>query len=305
MIFSAVALDVVFGELPSALHPVVWMGNIINLFKTHLIKINHKISGFILTLIISLIFVLSTLLILNLTKNHIILTFTISTILLSSTFSIKFLIKSSQKIEDELQIDLDKTRKSVSYLVSRDTSNLTSEQLISATIESLSENITDSVASPLFFAFLFGLPGAMFYRVINTLDAMVGYKTKELMVIGWFPANIDDLLNYIPARITGLIVVLSAFLLKMNWRNSYRIMLRDARKPPSPNSGYSMAAVAGALDIKLEKINVYTIGDNINDLNIETINNAIKLTKTTISLYLIILSLIIFIIFQAMHMVSF
>lgn len=297
IIFFAVILDIVFGELPTKLHPVVWMGNLINIFKPILLKLNHKISGLFLTIILSLIFILFTIAILLVVNFNIILTIFVSAILLSSTFSIKFLIKSSEDIKHDIQTDIEKSRKSVSFLVSRDTSNLSYSQIISATVESLTENITDSVTAPLFFAYLFGVPGAMFYRVVNTLDAMVGYKNKENIRIGWFPAKLDDLLNYIPARITGLIIVISAFILKMNWKNSYHILKRDARSPPSPNSGYSMAAVAGALDIKLEKVGVYVIGDDKHDLSAETIDKAIKLTKLTILIYLMIFTLIFLLIY--------
>ncbi len=127
----------------------------------------------------------------------------------------------------------------------------------------------------------------MFFRLVNTLDAMVGYKNEENAVIGWFPAKLDDILNYVPARVTGLIIVIAAFLLRMNWKNSFKIMIRDARNSPSPNSGFTMAASAGALEIELEKPNVYKIGDNNKNLTIETIHNAIKLTKMTVFLFLI------------------
>jgi adenosylcobinamide-phosphate synthase len=195
-----------------------------------------------------------------------------------------------------LQSDLEKSRQLVSYLVSRDTSKLSQSQLISATVESLTENITDSVISPLFYAFILGVPGAIAYRVINTLDAMVGYKNEENKIIGWFPAKLDDLLNYIPARITGILVIIAAMILGMNWRNSYLIMMRDARNTPSPNSGYSMAAAAGALEIKLNKPGVYQLGDNKFSLNHETIMDAIKLTRVTIFLF-VLFSSIIFLLF--------
>jgi adenosylcobinamide-phosphate synthase len=130
------------------------------------------------------------------------------------------------------------------------------------------------------------------YRVVNTLDAMVGYKKVETIKIGWFPAKLDDILNYLPARITGIIIVIVALLLRMDWRNSYKVMIRDARKPDSPNSGYSMAAAAGALGIKLKKIGYYEIGDDLNPLTKDKISDAILLTKVTIILFLVFASLI-------------
>jgi len=133
--------------------------------------------------------------------------------------------------------------------------------------------------------------GGVAYRVVNTLDAMVGYKDPENIEIGWFPAKLDDILNYIPARITGLLIIFSAFILQKDWKNAYKIMIRDAKNTPSPNSGYSMAAAAGALKVKLTKKGVYQLGDNINSLEIETIDEAILLTEITIALFIIISSL--------------
>jgi adenosylcobinamide-phosphate synthase len=288
IILLAVFIDLLMGELPSYAHPVVWMGKLIQLLKRYLLKLKSKSSGFILTIILTITFTFPVLIIIYYSKFNYIIYILISGIILSTTFSIKMLINSSKDIAVDLSSNTEKARQNVSYLVSRDTKNLDNSQLISATIESLTENITDSITSPILFYFIFGVPGAVFYRVVNTLDAMVGYKNEENALIGWFPAKFDDVLNYIPARITGLIIVLSAFILRMDWKNSFKIMIRDARKPPSPNSGYSMAAAAGALGIKLQKPDVYEIGDNKNNLDIETIYSAIKLTKVSVFLFLLI-----------------
>lgn len=288
IILLAVFIDLLMGELPSYAHPVVWMGKLIQLLKRYLLKLKSKWSGFILTIILTITFTVPVLIIIYYSKFNYMIYILISGIILSTTFSIKMLINSSKDIAVDLSSNTEKARQNVSYLVSRDTKNLDNSQLISATIESLTENITDSITSPILFYFIFGVPGAVFYRVVNTLDAMVGYKNEENALIGWFPAKFDDVLNYIPARITGLIIVLSAFILRMDWKNSFKIMVRDARKPPSPNSGYSMAAAAGALGIKLQKPDVYEIGDNKNNLDIETIYSAIKLTKVSVFLFLLI-----------------
>ncbi|MGZ7159766.1 MAG: cobalamin biosynthesis protein, partial [Methanobacterium sp.] len=211
----------------------------------------------------------------------------ISSLILTTTFAVNVLISSAAGIKKDLETNVNNARMNISYLVSRDTYNLSSEEIVSATVETLTENITDSVIAPLFFTFIFGVPGAVFYRTVNTLDAMVGYKKPETMEIGWFPAKLDDILNYLPARITGIMMVMAALILSMDWKNSYEIMRRDARNPDSPNSGFSMAAAAGALGIKLEKIGYYEIGDDLNQLKIEKISEAILLTKVTIILFLI------------------
>jgi adenosylcobinamide-phosphate synthase len=283
----ALIIDLLFGEFPAKIHPVVWMGKLIDILKGYLINYRSKISGIILTFVLLIIFTLATYVLISLSLLNYILYILVSSIILTTTFAIKTLINSAKGIKKDLEHDINTARKSMSYLVSRDTINLSSEEIVSATVETLTENITDSVTAPLFYVFLFGVPGAVFYRVVNTLDAMVGYKKPETIKIGWFPAKLDDILNYLPARITGILVVVSAVLLRMDWKNSYKIMIRDARNPDSPNSGYTMAAAAGALGIKLKKIGYYEIGDDINPLNSDKISDAILLTKVTIILFLI------------------
>ena len=292
IIVIAIVIDVIFGELPTKIHPVVWMGKLIDLFKGYLINYRSKISGIILTFCIVMIFTLATYVLLYLlTFNYLIYIF-ISSLILSTTFAIRVLLNSAESMKNDINHNIKKARQSMSYLVSRNTMELNEEDLISATIETLTENITDSVIAPLFYAFIFGVPGAVAYRVINTLDAMVGYKTPEKIKIGWFPAKLDDILNFIPARITGILVVTAAAFLRLNWKNSYNVMKRDARKPDSPNSGFSMAAAAGALDIKLEKIGYYKIGDELSPLTTDKITEAVLLAKITILLFILVASIV-------------
>ena len=307
----AIVIDIVFGELPTAIHPVVIMGSIISFFKNVFIKIKNRISG--LLLVLFAVFAVSVIVYVfyAIGKLNVILLFIIFSILLSSSFSINMLLQTAIDVENDLKTSLDKARESVSYLVSRSTEELTESFIVSATIESLTENITDSYIAPIFYYFIFTLiimiypindalyfllliP--MLYRLFNTLDAMVGYQTDELKDIGYFPAKIDDVLNYIPARIAGLYVILSACLLKLDWKNSYQIMMRDARNCPSPNSGYTMASTAGALNIQLIKKDTYILGDENKTIETEDIENAVKLSKYTIMLFTVtvLLLLIIF-----------
>lgn len=287
IILISILIDLLIGELPTKIHPVVWMGKIIDLFKPKLNKIRNKSSGVYLTLILLLIFLIPCFLLLYLLQNQLILYIIIVSILLSTTFSIKLLMSSAEDIIKSLNEDPEKAKKDLSYLVSRKTDKLSESEIISATIESLTENITDSIITPLLFTYIFGLIGAVTVRIINTLDAMVGYKNEENLLIGWFPANLDDIINYIPARFCGILIVLSAFLLKLDYKNSYKIMKRDARVPPSPNSGFSMAATAGALNVQLVKPNTYILGDPKEELTTDKINDAIKLTKITTLLFFI------------------
>lgn len=228
-------------------------------------------------------------------------------ILLSSSFSVKMLLESAISVENDLNDSLEKARKSVSYLVSRSTDELTESFIVSATIESMTENITDSYVAPIFYYFIFSiiiilnpidnclyllLLVPILYRIFNTLDAMVGYKTDELKFIGYVPAKIDDILNYIPSRIAGLYVVISAYLLKLDGKNSFKIMMRDARNCPSPNSGYTMASAAGALNIRLVKKDTYILGDENKPIEVNDIEKAVNLSKLTIILFTITIILL-------------
>ena len=192
----------------------------------------------------------------------------------------------------------------MSYLVSRNTEQLTESRITSAAIETLTENITDSIISPifyvsiltLFFGIIIGICGGILYRVSNTMDAMLGYKTENLINKGCYPAKWDDVLNYIPARITGYYVILAAFLLRYDYKQSYDVMKKYALKTPSPNSGYSMAATAGALNVTLVKEGVYELGYGTDELNKEKISQAINITKITSILFILTIVIIYFII---------
>jgi len=291
IILIAVTIDILFGELPSNIHPVVLMGKIIeyfNNFKEKHSSLDSRLTGVILTIFLILTFSGIFGLIIWFFRFNYLFLILISSLLLSTTFSIKLLFSSADNVKADLSHDLIKARKSLSYLVSRDTSQLSQENIISAVIETLTENITDSVVSPIFYTFILGVIGGIAYRVVNTLDAMIGYKNPKNINIGWFPAKLDDVLNYLPARITGILIVVASIIIKLNWKNAYKIMIRDAKKTPSPNSGYPMSAAAGALGIQLVKPGYYFLGDDINHLKSETITETILLAKITIILFLII-----------------
>ncbi|NYB51997.1 MAG: cobalamin biosynthesis protein [Methanobacteriaceae archaeon] len=336
--FMSILIDLLLGELPSFIHPVALMGRCIIIFKKKVLSsspIKNRISGIFLPVVLIFIFGFSFIFLLMLSNFNHILFLIVSSILLSTTFAIKSLLKSVYDVYNKMKLDLDQGRLKLSFLVSRNTENLSLEDLVSAAIETLTENITDSVISPLTYIFIFGLLAIVFssitifnalytnllfnisfnkffmqnyfpiviailagvsYRVINTLDAMVGYKDEENIDIGWFSARVDDFLNYFPARFTGVLIVISSFLLRYNYRNSWKVMINDANNTPSPNSGYPMAAAAGALNVQLEKPGTYTLGEKYDDLTLEKIIEALKLTITTIAIYLIIiLSIMVFI----------
>ena len=304
--FISIIIDLFYGELPTKIHPVVVIGNIINFFKKTFIKYKNKWSGFFttfFTVIISCLILFVILLISSINEYLIIVVYSI---ILSSTYSIKMLLSTAKDIENDLKQNINKARQSVSYLVSRDTDKLTEEFIVSATIESMTENITDSYIAPIFY-FIFvsvifmilKIDNCMIllfipfiYRISNTLDAMLGYTSDELLNIGFVPAKLDDILNFIPSRLSGLFVVLSAYLLRYDAKNAFKIMKRDAKKCPSPNSGYTMAPTAGALNIQLVKKDTYILGDNTNEINVLDISKAINFTSLTIALFTIFILII-------------
>ena len=300
IILISILIDMLYGELPDKIHPVIYMGKMIDILRNYLPP--TRISGLLITVTTIFTFTTITLIILVITAyiNNILLII-VASIILSTTFSLNFLIKSVKDIQTLLKTDIEKARKAMSYLVSRNTQELTEAMITSAAIETLTENITDSVISPLFYTAILGLlPYGLFiavafavlYRVSNTMDAMLGYKTKELIDLGYVPANLDDILNYIPARITGYYVVLSAFILRYDYKQSYDVMKKYATKTPSPNSGYSMAATAGAINVTLTKQDVYQLGYGKTQLNSDKIDEAINITKVTSLLFILTITIV-------------
>ena len=298
----SLAIDVILGELPGMVHPVVIMGSIINFFKDMFINMRKRLSGVLTVLCAGIVLCILLFVIYFIFKINIVLLFIVFTILLSSTYSVNMLLQTAIDVKDDLNEDINKARRSVSYLVSRDTDELTESFIVSAVIESLTENITDSYVAPILYFFIFALiilicpienhlyfllVVPMLYRLSNTMDAMLGYKTDELIHIGFFPAKIDDALNYIPSRIAGMFVVISAFIIGLDGKNSFNVMKRDARKCPSPNSGYTMASTAGALNIQLNKKDTYILGDSNKEIIADDISKAVNLSKLSIVLFTI------------------
>jgi adenosylcobinamide-phosphate synthase len=150
-----------------------------------------------------------------------------------------------------------RAREELSLLVGRDTTHLDEPEILRALVETIAENTSDGVIAPLFYLGLGGPPLALTYKAINTLDSMVGYKNERYRNLGWASAKLDDAANFIPARLSGLIIVLTSFLLRKPWRNSLAILWRDRRKHESPNSAWPEAAMAGALGVQLGGLNSY------------------------------------------------
>lgn len=175
-----------------------------------------------------------------------------------SLLACRDLDKQSSRVVQALEGgDLDDARSKLSWIVGRDTASLNEQEVLRAVIETVAENLSDGVIAPLFYLLLAGPLGMAAYKTVNTLDSTVGYRNERYLQFGWASARIDDIANYLPARLTAALVWMSALLLGLDVRNSVRVTLRDAHKQPSPNAGYPEAAVAGALGVQLGGLNYY------------------------------------------------
>ena len=291
----ALLLDFLVGDPKTKYHPTAWMGKLIALLVpfTKSNSARKELLGGIL-LVSVIVIVVSTLLVvldvgislLTIDIVSLIVSITIGSILLKTTIAIKGMQKHALAVVNAVEEgDLDSARNHLSMIVKRDTTNLDKNHILSGVLESVSENTVDGVTGPLFYYAIFGLPGAFVYRAINTIDSMVGYKTTLFKNVGWFGAKCDTILNYAPSRLTGLVMILGALILGYNWKESLYIMRRDSRKLESPNAGFPMAALAGALGTRLEKMNYYTIGNGSIEFTKSHIISAITLMKVSSILF--------------------
>ena len=296
----AILLDLTFGDPKNRYHPTAWIGNLIGIITTRMKNENYileKFGGILIVLIpvcISVI-VLSSLNfsidLISIESLSILISIISGIVLFKMTIAIKGMEKHALAVLDSIQKNnLDQARTNLSMIVKRNTKNLDKNHILSGTLESLSENIVDGITGPMFYFAIFGLPGAFVYRIINTVDSMVGYKTQMFKNLGWFGANCDNILNYIPSRLTGLIIVLGSMLLGHDWKNCYEIFKRDGKKTDSPNAGYPMAAFAGALGTKFEKLEHYSLGTGENEITSKKVKDAITLMKVTSLLFFGIVS---------------
>lgn len=286
ILLLALLLDLLFGEPPLAIHPVVWMGKAISFWERLAPSAHSKkpsarsqlIYGSVMVLLTILIFASPVyFLLIYINQASPIAYIAVGALLLKPSFSFRELRQSAIKIKVLLaRGNLEEARARMPALVSREPQSLGRPEIVSATVESVAENICDSVVAPIFYFLLLGVPGAVAYRVVNTCDAMIGYHGKY-EYSGKFAARLDDVLNFIPARISGLLLVMAAHLCRMDRKNAWRVMLHDHGKTESPNAGWPMSAAAGALRTRLEKVGSYRLGNTNNPLSPELIASGIKL----------------------------
>jgi adenosylcobinamide-phosphate synthase len=291
IIALAAAIDVALGDPPDAFHPVAWMGKVISRLEKGGLKLNPTsqfLYGMGMTLFTVALFSLPVYFVLFYLGNASpVAGIILAGLILKSTFSIRGLRRTALRIKLLLQDKkMKETRSELRALVSRDTGGLPEPLLVSAAVESVGEGTNDSLVAPLFYFLLFGVPGAIGYRVVNTLDSMIGYH-GEYEHLGKFAARLDDILNYIPARIAALLLVLAAAL-KRNGRNAWRTALREHVGTESPNAGWPMAAMAGALNVRLEKVGHYALGEAGTPLVPGTIGSAVRLFSIAASAWILV-----------------
>ncbi|MGD6934821.1 MAG: adenosylcobinamide-phosphate synthase CbiB [Candidatus Bathyarchaeia archaeon] len=293
----AVILDLIIGD-PSPwkpwkriynLHPTVWLGlftkKLEPYFKTGNDKL-EKFGGVILALIIIGVITVPTYFGL-----HYIYIFLgaaayliVALVLFKFTICIKLETDGAVAVAKAIEANDLVEAKKYAHFSRRDPTSLTGPQIGSAVIESMVENLTDFKLSPFIYYAFFGLPGAVAFRAINTLDGMVGFKDKDHINTGWFSANLDNIVNYIPSRFTTVLMIISAAILGYDYKAAWRIAKRDHKRVQSRNHGWQMAAIAGALHIQLEKPGRYTVGDPIEVITPDKIIKSLKVRDLSIVL---------------------
>lgn len=300
IILIAYVLDILIGDPVYSFHPVRLMGNWITILESFLRKTvkNEKLAGLLLWLMVVVPVYLSGFFLIKFMFSFSkVLAMIISAILVYTCLAVKDLNVQAMRVYKALRDgELELARSRVAMIVGRDTGKLNEQEIIRATVETVSESIVDGIVSPLFFAFIGGAPLVLAYKAVNTLDSMVGYMNDKYKDFGFVSAKMDDVANFFPARISGLLIPVASILCAKDSFSSFKIMLRDRKKHPSPNSAISEAAVAGALNIQLGGENYYKgvlsqkplLGDKNRELCIKDIRSAIIICHITTFLVVVI-----------------
>lgn len=294
---AGIGLDFSFGDPRNRYHPVAWLGRAIGVFVPMLTSQNQsaeKANGVLFALGITVATGLGVYLLTYVSAYlaGALALAVASAVILKLTIAVRGMETHAKAIMRCLESgDLDGARGNLSMIVRRRTDDLSEQHVLSATIECISESTVDGITGPIFYYSLFGPAGAAAYRTINTLDSMIGYRDEYFKHIGWMSARLDMVANYVPARLTAFLMIISAKIVGADWMNSLRILQRDHTKTFSPNAGYPMATMAGALRIRLEKIGHYSLGDEQEPASLEKCRAAILIMKLTTVLFAIVISL--------------
>lgn len=287
---TGVGADWLFGDPPNRYHPVAWLGRLIGCFVPLLKGGAEKAKGaaFAILVVTAVALAVHFAILASMYVAGIMALAVASAITLKVTIAMRGMERHARAIISYLEADdIVGARQKLSMIVRRRTDDLDEQHVLSATIECVSESTVDGITSPIFYYSLFGPAGGFAYRAINTLDSMVGYKEDYFKDIGWMSATLDTAANYVPARITAFLMVVSAKILGADWKNSLGMLQRDHAKTFSPNAGYPMATMAGALRVRLEKIGHYALGDGQEPASLEKCGQAISIMKLTTLLFCI------------------
>ena len=290
---TAFILDQIFGDPRNFPHPVVIIGKLISAMEKFTRKVFPKTNkgelaagAFTWLVVATVSFAVPFIALVLLAKVNVWAAFALNIFWSYQIFASKSLKEQSMLVYRYLEAeDLPNSRKYLSWIVGRDTSELDPEEITKAVVETVAENTSDGVTAPMLYMMILGAPLGMLYKAINTMDSMLGYKNDRYMYFGRIPAKIDDVANFIPARITGLLMCLTAPLIGLDGGNAYRIYKRDRLKHLSPNSGHLEAACAGAMHIMLGGDSFYfgklvekaSLGDPDREVRITDIPGSIKM----------------------------
>jgi len=268
-LLAAFGLDAALGEPPNALHPVAWMGAAIARGRTWALaggRVSQLVKGTLVAALVPSVCAAAAYVLQRALTPSLVLYVAVTALVLKPMFAVRALGEAAFRVRDALDGgDITAAREALGSLCSRDARDLDADGLVAASIESVAENASDSVVAPVLYFAALGLPGAVFYRAANTLDAMMGYR-GELEWAGKAGARLDDALNLIPARLTALLLVIAGALIGEDARGGIAVWRRDAGLTESPNAGRPMAAMAGLLGVRLEKRSCYALGDDAKSL---------------------------------------
>mgnify|MGYP002852508801 FL=1 len=302
----AIVLDAILGDPEFVPHPVVFMGKLVAFLekkiRSRLPKTSRaeKIGGGILWLIVAVFSALFSFAILFLLqKISVIASFVLELVWAEQCLAAKCLSKEAKNVHTALKQDVKTAQKAVGRIVGRDVEKLDEKGIIRATVETVAENTTDGVIAPLLALFFGGVPAAFFFKAASTMDSMIGYKNERYRHFGMIAARADDFLCFLPARISALLMIFAAFLLRYDYKNALRIFLRDRFNHASPNSAQTESVMAGALGLRLAGNAFYEnileekpfIGDSLRTEESDDIFRAISLMRWTYMLLAIILSI--------------
>lgn len=296
ILILAFALDLAIGDPEWLPHPVRWIGRLIASLEGVIRRFTstpaqERLGGYVLAVVtVAAVYAAALLLLYFAHRYSQPLFYLLSIYVVWASIAARSLKKEADGVAGALKDrGLAQARAQLSRIVGRDTENLSEEEVLKAVVETVSENTSDGVVAPLFFLAIGGPPLMLAYKAINTLDSMVGYRNRRYMDFGRFSARLDDAANFIPARLSSLLIVLASMILGYNWRKAYGISRRDGGKHPSPNSGFPEAATAGALGVRLGGPSRYGgrvsekpfIGEGVRAIDAWAVSSSVNIMYTT------------------------